>query len=464
MNKKEINPLVEGNSSLASKIKSKFKKKNNIEEELQAAPVRRAVGYLLGMNDAIPVCAEACACCWDKEIPEGYQNVAEYIAKRTRIGHTSVIEHSNFVVLIETPRDWIDDLCDVLDAAHYLQTTTIRSEDGSKLYTIFGGSYRAYSDLYKEVGDLDNAVIKAITSLIYTFGHSCMFEDLGKFGILDMKRFLNLDPDPDEFNLLTGDCNYEDEYIKIIGMDSIMKLSNNIYNVCPEVHEKLTLRDLIKFVTVTVLFKNMTRTCTHQLVRHRNAITQESQRYVDYSTACFSSPDAFKSDRYSSDHRYTISFGSGPNQKMTLREIGEEICKIYGQLHDPHITGEGYNLLKEDARAYLPGNVQCKKIYMTFTFKNLLKFLELREDSAAQAEIRKYACILGNVFRSNNIIFESKEFCKELLGPKVLLNNYDSKLEIPEGDVQEEIVEMTEEDYIVAAGLDKEENEGENKE
>ena len=68
------------------------------------------------------------------------------------------------------------------------------------------------------------------------------------------------------------------------------------------------------------------------------------------------------------------------------------------------------------------------------------------------------------MFRSNNNIFESKGFCKELLGPKILLNDYDSKLEIPEGDVQEEIVEMTEEDYIVAAGLDKEENEGENNE
>jgi thymidylate synthase ThyX len=50
-----------------------------------------------------------------------------------------------------------------------------------------------------------------------------------------------------------------------------------------------------------------------------------------------------------------------------------------------------YSREKEDARAFLPSNVQCKRLYMTFTINSLNKFLELRTDPHAQTEIRSYA-------------------------------------------------------------------------
>ena len=74
---------------------------------------------------------------------------------------------------------------------------------------------------------------------------------------------------------------------------------------------------------------------------------------------------------------------------MTLKEIGEAEINIYRDLTNKEKNPDA--LLKEDARAFLPSNVRCKKIFMTFTFNSFLKFLELRQDSAAQAEIRTYA-------------------------------------------------------------------------
>lgn len=422
MNSKE-NPIAAESS--ISKFISKFSgsSKNEKKNDKIKENIGRVSVDFLGMNNAIPICAEACACCWDKKVPEGYQDTAGYIAKRTRIGHTSVIEHSNFVILITTPKKYSDELIELLDCCNYLGHRTV--EDDNTYYTILGGSFRGYSDLFKEMINQDNVILKEIRKILYTYSHSAMFEDLGKLGLMDMKSFIDCEPD-ENFQLLTdtkamSSSDSDNELFKIIGIDSIRILYNNIKRINQYVAENISFYDLLKFTTVSVLFKNMSRTCTHQLVRHRNAITQESQRYVDYSSACFSSPALFKPDKYDKDHKYTITFGTGPNQKMTLDELGEELCKIYKQLNDKHLAGD-YALLKEDARAYLPGNVQCKKIYMTFTFKNLLKFLSLREHPSAQAEIRKYAIALGDYIRENTDI-SSKDMCEEFTLPRFLIGN-----------------------------------------
>ena len=138
---------------------------------------------------------------------------------------------------------------------------------------------------------------------------------------------------------------------------------------------------------------------------------------------------------------------------LTLSEIGKAMCDIYGMLHNPATAGAQFHLLKEDARAFLPSNVQCKKIYITFTLKNFLKFLNLREDKHAQAEIRKYAVAIGEWFRANSE-FTSKELCDLYTNPRLLIED-PFKIDVDEGTVEEQ-VEVTEDDYIKAAGLDKE--------
>jgi flavin-dependent thymidylate synthase len=180
----------------------------------------------------------------------------------------------------------------------------------------------------------------------------------------------------------------------------------------------------------------MSRIITQQLTRHRNAITQESQRYVDYSGAPFNDPADFK-DKYDKDKIYAIDWFNEENQKLTIKatsaNIGKMINSIYGQLRDQGMD-------KEDARAYLTNNTQCGKIYITFTFRKLIKFLELRVDPSAQAEIHKvYAIPIERMFKELVLTYLG-DIYKYLL-PKYMLTETD-------GDYSEidEILEEVEEE------------------
>ena len=442
------NPLVNEKSGIFRKMKKYNNGKNSEMKSIGAIE-----WYLLGINNAINICAKASACCWDKQIPEGFDNVAEYVAKRSRTGHTSILEHSNMVLYLKIDDTYTEALMEFLDSVNYLNTKVfkIKNNESNSWRMVIGGSYRGYSDLYREASDLKNPILMVITSCLYTYAHSAAFEDIINLGLLEKSRFFNVEPD-ENFNLLNSlDSEYDHELFKVLGMDSIKKIYTNLYKIDPEAAKAISTFDLIKFATITIMFKNMSRTCTHQLVRHRNAITQESQRYVDYSTACFNSPEIFKPDKYDKDHKYKIRFGPSSQMNLTLSEIGEAICGIYSMLSNPSITGQEYHLLKEDARAFLPSNVQCKKIYMTYTFKNFLKFLNLREDKHAQAEIRMYATAVGEWFRSVSE-FNTKEICDLYTNPRLLIVD-PFNIDVDEGIVEEEI-EITEDDYIKAAGLD----------
>jgi thymidylate synthase ThyX len=82
--------------------------------------------------------------------------------------------------------------------------------------------------------------------------------------------------------------------------------------------------------------------------------------------------------------------------EVTIEQLVEKLMSIYPELVNQKMK-------KEDARSFLPSNVNCGKLYMTFTLGSLLKFLELRTDSHAQAEIRSYAKLVKS-FVDNHII------------------------------------------------------------
>lgn len=448
------NPLA--NDAFIGKVKTRKKTNDSIS-------IDKVEVYTVGYNDAVNICANACACCWDRKVPDGYSAAAEYIGKRTKIGHTSVIEHSNHVMYIKIGKNFEDYLVSFLSSCNYLNKKAYKSSDGSCWHLLIGGSYRAYSDLYKEATDLNDPILKAITGQLYVYSNSAFFEDVCEYKLMDKSSFINSESLIDEKCGFIGVGNkYSDVLIDIIGCDSIGCLYSNIYKVDKEAANLFT-NDLINFATVSVLFKNMSRTCTHQLVRHRNAVTQESQRYVNYGNASFSSPEIFKPGKYDPNHKYKITFGDS-TQMLTLSEIGENITGIYNMVSDPSIAGQ-YSLLKEDARAFLPGNIQCGKIYMTFTYSHLMKFLELRENEAAQAEIRKYANDLGLWFRDNTS-FSNKEDDDSFNKPRLVRDELKlskcitdaANIYNPELDKAEEFVKITEEDYIKAAGLDKEDD------
>ena len=354
--------------------------------------------YTIYMNDGIRICAQACSCCWDKTIPEDYEGQVNYLARRCKTGHTSVLEHSNLVILYKLPNmlsthdDMIQTqtLIEFLGNCKYLNTVVRQPVGGGAPYILIGGSYRGYDYMYNNVPHPNYGMIKLVTKEIYQHVNSLMFPDLtgGEDPILNKDSFLDTEPDAvsDYFNPIGTDL-YEDEKVKFISIDNIEQIKRNVDRICPDT---FSIDDISKVASATILFKNMSRTGTHQLVRHRNGITQESQRYVDYSHAAFADPLAFKPEKYDVDKKYDFEFG-GQKFSMTSMELGESIIGIYQYLIDQ-------GMMKEDARSFLPGNVKCRRLYMTFTYKNLLKFFELRCHPAAQAEIRSFAMAAQNGF------------------------------------------------------------------
>lgn len=393
---------------------------------------------LIMANDGVNICAEACACCWDTKIPAKTEDRAEYIAKRTRIGHGSVTEHSNHVFYMEIPDDEIIYLAEFLSSyTEYVHTVYRHSIKLPKGYLIIGGSWRAYRDIIlKSPNVWENPIIRRLLDAIYKTMSYAGFADLVKKEVIP-DRFEN--PNSVGYRIYSK-ANWQKigDNLEIINVDDFDMMVKNLIGLCPEA-ELFTYYDLLDMCTITVLFKNMSRIITQQLTRHRNAITQESQRYVNYANGAFNSPAMFK-DKYDPKYQYSVQFGKS-SQKMTLQEIGDNIAGIYGQLIDKDRT-QGHDLQREDARAYLPNNIRCNKLYMTFTWRNFFSFLHLREEAHAQAEIRKYAIELGDYFRTHiwpngpdfntciNGYTESNEFCVSLNYPTNIVDEVISEEEI----------------------------------
>lgn len=349
--------------------------------------------YLISMNDAVRICSEACACCWDKPLPDTYAELSSYVGRRTNIGHTSILEHSSFVTVTRVPFFAVEDpendgfrgLIDALASCRYLNVR-VKADSCDNYWFLIGGSYRGYNEMIRRLTELggdtvSNPFVRSLCGPIYENLTPEYMLDLINDGYLEFDLFKGVEPDPvcDTFVPITR--KYSSDKVEVISVDDVMKIRRNLFNVIGA--DLFSNDDVMRVSGLTILFKDMSRTATHQLVRHRNGITQESQRYVDYSNAAFADPTSFKPDKYDPDKVYTIHFG-GQEFHFTSMQVGEAIIAIYQDM-----LNQG--MIKEDARAFLPGNVKCRKLYMTFTFQTFLKFLELRTAKGAQAEIRSFA-------------------------------------------------------------------------
>ena len=358
------------------------------------------VPSLVMMNDGVNICATACSSCWDTKLPDDYFERAKYIGRRTKTGHTSIIEHSNVVFYLFVPVERMVDLVEFLDLKNYLHSCVKPASNGSGFHMLIGGYWRAFSDLYLNAYDFKlNSVMVTITKAIQQYIPSDGMRDIIDYGILNEEDYVNVDCSQlaQRYQLVYNER--IDEDLNIVSCDNIEQLKEDLKSVCDEPY-LFTTKDLLKFCTITVEFNHMSRIITQQLTRHRNGITQESQRYVDYSGAPFNSPAKFK-DRYNPKRLYEFKFG-GQTFKMNLQNLGDNMNKIYEQLKDKSKYGNEA-LLSEDARGYLAQNTQCGRIYMTFNYYTFIKFLQLREDAHAQAEIKSYADRLGAWFRNNVI-------------------------------------------------------------
>ena len=125
---------------------------------------------------------------------------------------------------------------------------------------------------------------------------------------------------------------------------------------------------IIEHCVVTFIVSGISRSCSHQLVRHRIAsYNQESQRYCKYD---------FKSDDW-----YVTPPEFEGNERFK-NKMHQDAMLYLGALH--------MGVKPEDARYQLPEAMKTK-IIVTMNARSLFNFLDLRTDKAAQWEIRELA-------------------------------------------------------------------------
>jgi thymidylate synthase (FAD) len=156
------------------------------------------------------------------------------------------------------------------------------------------------------------------------------------------------------------------------GLDALLPVRDGQMRVTLLGYSQPVISDsalLLDHGAATFLFEGISRTCTHQLVRHRlGSFSQESQRYVDLTKGEWAAIVPAAIDAIPEARRIMDEFWAMAEEKYAeLRQLG---------------------VRKEDARFLLP-NAAETRIVSTMNFAGWSHFLWLRAvDKAAQWEIR----------------------------------------------------------------------------
>ncbi|MDH5482384.1 MAG: FAD-dependent thymidylate synthase [Candidatus Bathyarchaeota archaeon] len=169
---------------------------------------------------------------------------------------------------------------------------------------------------------------------------------------------------------------------------------------------------VIEHASFTFSIEGVSRTMTHQLVRHRVAsYTQQSQRYVTYDT-----PEKYVTPP---------SITKNTRVKEIFDDALEKISETYQKLLKAGIP-------KEDARFILP-NAAKTNIIVTMNARELQHFCNLRCCARAQWEIREVATeMLKQAKKAAPALFENA-------GPACILRGYcaEGKMKPPECNIEE---------------------------
>ena len=185
-----------------------------------------------------------------------------------------------------------------------------------------------------------------------------------------------------------------------------------------EIKEKLDDRSIEKYITMlmdmghmspiehvsfTFAAEGVSRTLTHQLVRHRLAsYSQQSQRYVRLENFEYIIPPAIKEDSKALE----IYEKAMENSKESYLKISESLFDKYYEenlstgLNEKEARSKAEKKSIEDARYVFPNACETKIVF-TMNARNLLHFFSLRCCNRAQWEIREMA-------------FEMVKICKEI--------------------------------------------------
>lgn len=149
---------------------------------------------------------------------------------------------------------------------------------------------------------------------------------------------------------------------------------------------------VLEHANFSFLFEGVSRTLTHELVRHRHfSYSQLSQRYVDESDVRFVVPPAL------------LALGPNSEAFQAWTQSCDDDLIAYRTLLDrlsvelPRAPGEGATAFRKQlrgtARSVLPGCTETK-IVVTGNLRAWRHFFVLRGSAAADAEIRRLALLV----------------------------------------------------------------------
>src|SRR4051812_16702676 len=144
---------------------------------------------------------------------------------------------------------------------------------------------------------------------------------------------------------------------------------------------------VLEHANYSVLLEGVSRSLTHELVRHRAgfAYSQLSQRYVDESHASFVVPPAIIGQE-SLESPWRAQVEEAQRVYVTLVE---QLMEQYGWVAD---KVHRRKMAREAARAVLP-NATETKIVVTANARAWRTMLELRSSEGAELEIRRGAIL-----------------------------------------------------------------------
>ncbi|MEM0466066.1 MAG: FAD-dependent thymidylate synthase [Candidatus Thermoplasmatota archaeon] len=207
-------------------------------------------------------------------------------------------------------------------------------------------------------------------------------------------KLISFTPNPEKISALAAKLTHSK-----IKPEELEKLS--VKELLPVLEQVMQLghTSVVEHTYFTFAISDVSRSLTHQLVRHRIAsYAQQSQRYVNLK-----------------EPNYVIPPTIARNKKMkkayeeTMQRIWDEYNKLLA-----------LGIPAEDSRYVLP-NAACTNIIVTMNARSLLHFFELRCCQHAQWEIRQLAQkmlaevkkVAPTIFQHAGPMCKTKNICPE---------------------------------------------------
>lgn len=151
---------------------------------------------------------------------------------------------------------------------------------------------------------------------------------------------------------------------------------------------------VLEHAVYTFRIWGVSRTCTHELVRHRAgwAYSQLSQRYVDESEGRFIEPDDIAADA----GLHAMWMASVEPTRQAYRDLSQKLYDALGTIEDKTLRRK---MARQAARSVLP-NATETKVVVTANARALRHFIEMRASEGAETEIRRLAIAILKVLQT----------------------------------------------------------------